>query len=129
MGLDNFPEPYPCSTLQEANKLEIIMNKFGNIDCDATNCPFIKINTWSGCWIRGKVFNKYIQESCGASLYTDKTRQQLDLILQSLKRHYKHEYLEKKRTGTAALDLQFLIKYFETLLSIQGWNGKLVADF
>ena len=51
MGLDNYPKPDPCKVLEEADKLKIVRDKYGDIDYATTNCPFTKINTFLGCWI------------------------------------------------------------------------------
>jgi len=127
LGSDNYREPYPCLPLEEAGKLKLVRDEDGEPECKATNCPFTPFPT--GCWIKGKVFNKYVHECCGESLYEDKTRTELDFILQSLKEHYKRNYPEKEKSTNAdtPAHLRQLIEYLETLLSIKEWNGKLVA--
>ena len=127
MGLDNYPEPYPCLALDEAGKLKLVRDEAGDPECKATNCPFKPLPT--GCWVRGKVFNKYVNECCGESLYEDKIREELNFILQSLKEHYRRSYPEKEKitNANAHAHLKQLIEYLETLLSIKEWDGKLVA--
>ena len=61
-------------------------------------------------------------------MYEDKTGEELDFILQSLKEHYKRNYPKKKITNADThAQLRQLIEYLETLLSIKEWDGKLVA--
>ena len=129
MGLDNYPDPYPCELLEEAGKLKLVRDEDGDPECKATKCPFTRLPT--GCWIRGKVFNKYVYECCGESLYEDKTREQLDCIVKSLKEKFKKEYLDEKKfiNTDERAKMQQLIEYFEILLSIEEWNGVLVAWF
>ena len=127
MGLDNYPESYPCLALEEAGKLKLVRDKDGEPECKATNCPFKPLPT--GCWIRGKVFNKYVHECCDESLYEDKTRDELEFILQSLKEYYKRSYRKKEKSTNVDTHAQLrqLIEYLETLLSIKEWDGKLIA--
>jgi hypothetical protein len=134
MGLDNYPEPDPCLVLEKAGKLRIVRDERGDVDCVATDCPFMKIGPGRVycCWIRGKIYNKYVYECCGESLYEDKTREELDHILQSLKEYYGKRYPNYEiriASGSVNLDLQVLIRYLETLLSIEEWDGKLIAWF
>ena len=129
MGLDNYPDPYPCELLEEAGKLKLVRDVYGDPECKATNCPFTSLPT--GCWIRGKVFNKYVYECCGESLYEDMTREQLDYVLRSLKEHYKRTYPDEKKIINMDNEgkMQQLIEYLEILLSIEEWSGTLVAWF
>lgn len=131
MGLDNFPKPEPCRVLEKVGKLNVVLDKHGDIDCAATNCPFMQkfSSRVLACWIRGKVFNKYVEESCGESLYKDKTREELEYILHSLKEYYGEEHLMelKNKDLNAYFHVRQLIKYLETLLSIKEWYGKLIA--
>jgi len=123
MGLDNYPKPDPCKVLENAGKLKIIRDEKGDVDCSATACPLMKRDP-DGiycCWIRGKIYNEYVYESCEESLYQDKTRDELVHILQSMKKHYKKPYSTHL--------IPELIEYLEILLSIQEWGGKLVAWF
>lgn len=132
MGLDNYPEPDPCRVLEKAGKLKIVLDSRGRIDCAATNCPFMQTFSWHmSCWIRGKVFDQYVQESCGESLYEDKTREELEYILRSLKEYYKFTHpLDEKTTDLYTYShVRQLIRYLETLLSIKEWDGKLIAWF
>lgn len=129
LGLDNYPEPYPCKVLEEAGKLKLVRNEDGDPECKATNCPFTHLP--AGCWVRGKVFNKYVYECCGESLYEDKVREDLDYIVKSLKEHYRRNYPDEKKIiniDNHAKTRQ-LIEYLEILLSIAEWNGTLVAWF
>ena len=130
MGLDNYPKPYPCESLEKADKLKIVRDEYGDPECEATDCPFKLLPT--GCWIRGKVFNEYVHECCGelVTLYEEKTREELVNILQSLKEHSKRNYPEEKiPDADAYAHLRQLIEYLEILLSIKEWKGKLVAWF
>ena len=129
MGLDNYPEPYPCELLKEAGKLKLVRDVDGDPDCKSTNCPFTTLPT--GCWIRGKVFNKFVQKCCDESLYEDKTREELDYIIQSLNEHYRRSYLGKEEITNINehAKLRQLIDYLEILLSIEEWDGTLVAWF
>ena len=129
MGLDNYPKPYPCFALEKAGKLKLVRDEDGDPECKATKCPFKPLPT--GCWIRGKIFNKYVQEYCDESLYEDKTREELDAILQSLKEHYRQSYPEKEKIKdiNEHAKLHQLIKYLDILLSITEWDGKLIAWF
>ena len=129
MGLDNYPDPYPCELLEEVGKLKLVRDEDGDPECKATNCPFTSLPT--GCWIRGKVFNKYVQECCSESLYEDKTIEQLDHIAKSLKEQYSRIYSDEKKiiNNDDQAKMQQLIEYLEILLSIDEWNGTLVAWF
>ena len=131
MGLDNYPEPYPCESLEEAGKLKIVRDEYGDPECKATNCPFKPLPT--GCWIRGKVFNKYVHECCGelTTLYEDKTREELANIFQSLKEYFNRSYPDEEKIVDfdAYSHLRQLIEYLEILLSIKEWDGKLIAWF
>jgi hypothetical protein len=129
LGLDNYPEPYPCKTLEETGKLKLVRDVDGDSDCKFTNCPFTTLPT--GCWIRGKVFNKFVQECCDESLYEDKTREELSYIIQSLNEHYRRSYPDKETITNIDehAKLQQLIEYLEILLSIEEWDGTLVAWF
>jgi hypothetical protein len=134
LGLDNYPEPDPCKVLEEAGKLRIARDEHGDIDCGATGCPFMKIGPGKVfcCWIRGKIYNEYVYECCGESLYEDKTREELDYILKALKKYYKNLYPHYEiwiTNHSINMNLNFLIRYLETLLSIEEWDGKLVAWF
>jgi len=129
LGLDNYPDPYPCELLEEVGKLKLVRDEDGDPECKATNCPFTSLPT--GCWIRGKVFNKYVQECCSESLYEDKTIEQLDHIAKSLKEQYSRIYSDEKKiiNNDDQAKMQQLIEYLEILLSIDEWNGTLVAWF
>ena len=129
MGLDNYPDPYPCELLEEAGNLKLVRDEYGDLECKATNCPFTSLPT--GCWIRGKVFDKYEQECCDKSLYEDKTREQLDYIAKSLKEQYSRVYSDEEKIINIddQEKMRQLIKYLEILLSIEEWNGTLVAWF
>lgn len=122
--------------LEEAGKLRIVRDDSGHIDCDATNCPFKSIMKVIGvfatdCWIRGKVFDRYVYECCEETLYEDKTREELEYILRSLKEHYGDSPPEERSIKDIYEHARwwFLIKYLETLLSIEEWDGRLVAWF
>ena len=129
MGLDNYSYPYPCELLEEAGKLKLIRDEDGDPECKAMNCPFSHLPT--GCWIRGKVFNKYVDECCGESLYEDMTIEQLDYVLRLLKEHFKRTYLDEKKIINLDDEekMRQLIEYLEILLSIEEWSGTLVAWF
>ena len=129
MGLDNYPDPYPCELLEEVGKLKLVRDEDGDPECKVTDCPFTRLPT--GCWIRGKVFNKYVQECCSESLYEDKTIEQLDHIAKSLKEQYSRIYSDEKKiiNDDDQAKMQQLIEYLEILLSIDEWNGTLVAWF
>ena len=105
--------------LEEAGKLKLVRDEDGDSECEATSCPFSRLPT--GCCIRGKVFNKYVYECCGESLYEDMTREQLDYILKSLKEHYKRTYSDEKKIINIDDEgkMQQLIEYLEILLSIE----------
>ena len=123
MGLDNYPEPDPCIVLEKAGKLKIIKDGKGDVDCAATACPIMKRypDGIYCCWIRGKIYDGYVRDCCQESLYVDKTREELVHILQSMKKHFKKPYSTHL--------IPELIEYLEILLSIQEWDGKLVASF
>jgi hypothetical protein len=132
MGLDNYPSPDPCEVLERAGKLKIFRDKWGEVDCAATNCPLMAAFSFRtlACWIRGKVFNEYVEEACGESLYEDKTRGELEHILVSLKRRYSYDFNEGEVVNEEEYrHVNQLVKYLETLLSIEEWDGKLVASF
>jgi hypothetical protein len=133
LGLDNYPSPDPCEVLEQAGKLKIYRDKWGIVDCVATNCPLMIAFSFPtlSCWIRGKVFNRYVEESCGESLYEDKTRGELEYILDSLKKYYKNNNSvdEEVINQQEHSHVNQLIKYLETLLTIKEWNGKLIASF
>ena len=133
MGLDNYPYPDPCKVLEKAGKLKIFKNERGDVDCTATNCPFTQAFSFPtlSCWIRGKIFDRYVIDSCGESLYENKTRNELEYILDSLKKYYKvndHNYRENINQNEF-MHINQLILYLETLLSIKEWDGELVAWF
>jgi hypothetical protein len=132
LGLDNYPRPDPCEVLEQADKLKIIRDKWGDVDCAATNCPFMTAFSFRtlACWIRGKIFNQYVEECCDESLYVDKTRGELEYILDSLKKYYNYN---NNQENVENLEEYYhviqLIKYLETLLSIEEWDGMLIASF
>ena len=137
MGLDNYPKPYPCVVLEKAGKLKVVRAKNGIIDCDATNCPFKRLKKIIGlfgtyCWIRGKVYEQYVEELCnGYTLYEDMDRTTLENLLEELKSHYGNVEADEEAIANAlhgvSLGAFDLIKYLETLLSIKEWDGVLVA--
>lgn len=123
MGLDNYPKPDPCIVLEKAGKLKIVKDEKGDVDCSATACPLMKLHP-DGIycyWIRGKIYNEYVSECCNESLYEDKTRDELTYILQSLKNYYSKPHSNNL--------ISELVEYLEILLSIEEWDGKLVAWF
>jgi len=70
-------------------------------------------------------------DSCGESLYADKSREELNFILQSLKQYYEDTCSRQKKGGKTNEEAQIkqLIEYFEILLSVTEWKGKLIASF
>ena len=96
MGLDNYPDPSPCELLEETGKLKLERDEYSDPECQVTECRFTRLPT--GCWISGKVFNDYVYECCGESLYEDKTREQLDSLLNPLKSITSEPMLMKRRS-------------------------------
>ena len=115
--------------LEKAGKLKLVRDEDGDPECKATHCPFESLPT--GCWIRGKVFNQHVHACCDESLYEDKTREELEFILQALEEYYRRNYPEEEKITNADTHAQLrqLIDYLETLLSIKEWDGKLIAWF
>jgi len=62
MGLDNYPDPYPCRKLGV-----VVFTEEEKIDCDRTvQCPFRDDDTPTGifgtsCWYRGKVLARELE--------------------------------------------------------------------
>jgi len=82
------------------------------------------------CWIRGKAYDQYVEElGLGYTLYEDMDRETLRDLLEELKRYYGE--VDEERIADALHGItdgaHELIKYLETLLSIEEWDGELVA--
>ena len=107
MGLDNYPQPYPCEILGIAKYsysglkerlirlYEIITRKQSSkliIGCEKVNCPFRDVNVIRGmlgthCWLRGKVYDWLVRYATGNeyTLYEPQTPDDLMYILNCLK--------------------------------------------
>lgn len=76
MGLDNYPDPYPCKKLGV-----VIFTEDERIDCDRTaQCPFRHDDTPTGvfgasCWYRGKILARELEalgmDDLAAECYQD----------------------------------------------------------
>jgi len=134
VGLDNYPEPRPCEILEKAGKLRIARVEDGRIDCRETDCPFKKIRKVVGllgsyCWIRGKAYNEYAEE-VGYSLYDDLGRPELEDLLRRLRARYGDGSDEDRIAGAIHGERDYvydLMGYLEALLSVEEWDGKLIA--
>ena len=124
MGLDNIPQPYPCLILEKAGKLKVVRDEEGRILCHKTSCPFRDFKEYyigilgTFCWLRGKIFDDVVFEVTEYTLYDELTRKDIENILKILKER-KGEWKEYEA------EINYLIKYFETLLNT-GWDGKLI---
>ena len=117
MGLDNIPEPYPCT-----GKETTIMTRDGKIDCEATRengiCPVLNHNHPIGmlgtyCWFRGKVITIEL-EALGYSdlaeeFYSKKSLEEIESLLKDVKEVYKKIKESHKDNGKP--------------LKGAGWNG------
>jgi len=135
MGLDNYPEPYPCKVLESKGELKIAYTEDRKIICEETNCPFKQNFSWiigifgTYCWIRGKVYEKYVENLGDFSLYEDMDRERLEELHSKLTEVYGSGNDEEKIAASLKGEGEVfdLIRYLETLLSIDGWDGELKA--
>jgi hypothetical protein len=137
MGLDNYPEPYPCKVLESKGELKIAYTEDRKIICEETNCPFRQNFSWiigffgTYCWIRGKVYEKYVENlNSDFSLYEDMDRERLEELYSKLVEVYGPPSDEARIADALKGEkpqVEDLIRYLETLLSIDSWDGELKA--